>query len=128
MNISGLGILGLGSGLSRGVSLRLASVTGYGDEELRYPVYHGVNLVVRFRYYARGGGFYVLLGGFRLSLEDYDGCLVDGGLVEGFPWDEFMCSLAARGVEVRVVGDSFLRRLYYRFLGCFVLRRHTGKG
>nr|DAJ54812.1 MAG TPA: hypothetical protein [Caudoviricetes sp.] len=123
MDISGLGILGLGSGLSRGVSLRLRSVTGYGDEELRYPVCHGVNLVVRFRYYTRGGGVYVLLGGFRLSLEDYDGCLVDGGVVEGFPWDEFMCSLAARGVEVRVVGDSFLRRLYYRFLGYFVFVR-----
>lgn len=123
MDISGLGILGLGSGLSRGIILRLAAVTGYGDEELRYPVCHGVNLVVRFRYYTRGGCFYVLLGGFRLSLEDYDGCLVDGGVVEGFPWDEFMSSLAARGVEVRVVGDSFLRRLYYRFLGYFVFVR-----
>lgn len=123
MDVSGLGILGLGSGLSRGVSLRLDSVTGYGVEELRYPVYHGVNLVVRFRYYTRGGGVYVLLGGFRLSLEDYDGCLADGGVVEGFPWDEFMCSLTARGVEVRIVGDSFLRRLYYRFLGCFVFVR-----
>lgn len=120
MDLSGLGILGLGSGLSRGVSLRLASVTGYGDGELRYPVYHGVNLVVRFRYYTRGGFVCVLLGGFRLSLEDYAGCLVAGGFVEGFPWDEFMCSLAARGVGVRVVRDSFLRRLYYRFLGYFV--------
>lgn len=123
MDIRGLGILGLGSGLSRGVSLRLASVTGYCVEELRYPVCHGVNLVVRFRYYARVGGVCVLLGGFRLSLEDYDGCLVDGGLVEGFPWDDFKCSLAARGVEVRVVGDSFLHRLWYRFLGYFVFVR-----
>lgn len=117
MDISRLGILGLGTGLSRGVSLRLRSVVGYGVEELRYPVYHGVNLVLRFRYYTRGGGFYVLLGGFRLSLEDYDGCLVDGGVVGGFPWDEFDRGLSARGVEVRVVGDSFLSRLYYRFLG-----------
>ena len=128
MDISGLGILGLGSGLSRGVSLRLHSVVGYGVEELRYPVYHGVNLVVRFRYYTRGGGVYVLLGGFRFSLEDYDGCLVDGGVVEGLPLDEFNGGLSARGVEVRVVGDSFLRRWWYRFLGCFVLRRHAGKG
>lgn len=117
MDISRLGILGLGTGLSRGVILRLHTVVGYGVEELRYPVYHGVNLVLRFRYYTRGGGVYVLLGGFRLSLEDYDGCLVDGGLVEGFPWDEFNGSLSARGVEVRVVRDSFLRRMYYRFLG-----------
>lgn len=120
MDISGLGILGLGSGLSRGVSLRLASVRGYGAEELRYPVYHGVNLVVRFRYYTRGGGVYVLLGGFRLSLEDYAWSLVDGGTVDGFPWDAFMCSLSARGVVLRVVRDSFLSRLYYRFLGYFV--------
>lgn len=120
MDISGLGILGLGTGLSRGVSLRLRSVVGYGVEELRYPVYHGVNLVVRFRYYTRGGGVYVLLGGFRLSLEDYEGCLVDGGAVEGFPWAEFDRGLSARGIEVRVVRDSFLRRLYYRFLGYFV--------
>ena len=120
MDISRLGILGLGTGLSRGVSLRLRSVSGYGIEGLRYPVYHGVNLVVRFRYYTRGGGVYVLLGGFRLSLEDYEGCLVDGGVVEGFPWDEFMGSLSARGIEVRVVRDSFLSRMYYRFLGYFV--------
>lgn len=120
MDILRLGILGLGSGLSRGVILRLRSVTGYGDEELRYPVYHGVTLVLRFRYYSRGDGVYVLLGGFRLSLEDYAGCLVDGGMVEGFPWDEFMGSLSSRGVLVRVVRDSFLSRLYYRFLGYFV--------
>lgn len=120
MNISRLGILGLGSGLSRGVSLRLHSVTGYGVEELRYPVYHGVNLVVRFRYYTRGGGVYVLLGGFRFSLEDYDGCLVDGGVVEGLPLDEFNGGLSSRGVLVRVVRDSFLSRFYYRFLGYFV--------
>ena len=121
MDVSRLGILGLGTGLSRGVSLRLHTLSGYGVEELRYPVYHGVNLVLRFRYYTRGGGVYVLLGGFRLSLEDYDGCLVDGGLVEGFPWAEFDRGLTDRGVEVRVVRDSFLSRMYYRFLGYFVL-------
>lgn len=120
MDLSRLGILGLGTGLSRGASLRLHSVTGYGVEELRYPVYHGVNLVVRFRYYTRGGGVYVLLGGFRFSLEDYAGCLVDGGVVEGLPLDEFDRGLSARGVVVRVVRDSFLSRLYYRFLGYFV--------